>query len=291
MLASEVPFNDIAILGPGLLGASLALALREKHSVRLWARRAESVQNAQTRGLATLCTSDLSEAVVGADLVIFCTPLEVMAGIARSFAPLLGVQTIVTDVGSVKAPIAMELESIFGADRYLGSHPMAGSEQSGMDAARGDLFQGASCILTPTGQTPQSLVERLQHFWQDLGCEIHFLSAEMHDEQVALVSHLPHLLAGCLMNAVTGKCPESLALAGMGFRDSTRIASGPPEMWQGILTSNRASVLSALSHLQSQLALAERLLAASDDVGLRNFLATAKTNRDGIVRKVRYGGN
>ncbi len=212
-----------------------------------------------------------------------------MGDIARQIVPFLGEKTLVTDVGSVKAGIVMELESVFGPKRFLGSHPMAGSEQSGSSAARADLFIGAACIVTPTEKTPAAPVERITQFWKSLQCEVHCLSPGVHDQQVALISHLPHLLAGCLVNAVAD--PAAFDLAGQGFRDSTRIASGPPEMWRGILQSNRTQLLAALEALQAQISLAGQLLRADDAVGLRNFLAAAKTKRDGIIRKVRYGGN
>ena len=287
---SAVPFREIAILGPGLLGASLALALNPSARIRLWGRRENSIAEAKNRDLAAICTTDLAEAVSGADLLIFCTPLEVMGEIARQILPFLDEKCLITDVGSVTAPITLELESLFGAARFVGSHPMAGSEQSGTAAARADLFAGAACIVTPTEKTPDALVERISDFWKSLGCEIHRLSPQIHDEQVALISHLPHLLAGCLVNAVSEKNPAALPLAGMGFRDSTRIASGPPEMWTGILQSNRTPLIFALESLKAQIAHAEELLRNADDAGLREFLATAKTRRDGITRKVRYGG-
>lgn len=284
-----MPFREIAILGPGLLGASLALALNPSARIRLWGRRENSIAEAKNRDLAAICTTDLAEAVSGADLIIFCTPLEAMGTIARQILPLLDEKCVITDVGSVKAPITLELESLFGADRFVGSHPMAGSEQSGTAAARADLFDGAACIVTPTEKTSIALVERISNFWTALGCQVHSLSPQAHDEQVALISHLPHLLAGCLVNAVSETNPAALPLAGMGFRDSTRIASGPPEMWTGILQSNRTPLIFALESLKSQIAHAEELLRNDDDAGLREFLATAKTRRDGIIRKVRYG--
>ncbi len=282
-------FREIAILGPGLLGASLARALKDSSRIRLWGRRAESIAEAQQRDFAGVCTTNLDEAVTGADLVIFCTPIEVMGGIARQIVSFIGKKTMVTDVGSVKASVVMELESIFGPERFLGSHPMAGSEQSGSAAARADLFIGAACIVTPTEKTPAANVERITQFWKNLECDVHCLSPEMHDRQIAQISHLPHLLAGCLVNAVAD--PAAFDLAGQGFRDSTRIASGPPEMWQSILQSNRTQLLAALETLQAQIRLAEQLLRADEAAGLRNFLAAAKTKRDGIIRKVRYGGN
>lgn len=283
--------REIAILGPGLLGASLAMALQKTATIRLWGRRWESISEVQKTGIANLCTTDLTVAVKGADMVIFCTPIEAMGGIARQIVPFINETTLVTDVGSVKTPVVAELESIFGAERFLGSHPMAGSEQSGSAAAKQDLFIGAACILTPTEKTPGALVESLADFWKKLGCEIYSLTAEIHDRQMALISHLPHLLAGCLVNTVSANDPESFLLAGQGFRDTTRIASGPPEMWRGILQGNRVEILTALQLLQTQIGLAQKLLEADDDAGLRNFLSAAKTNRDGIIRKVRYGGN
>lgn len=291
MSTPAASFREIAILGSGLLGASLALALQKTSRIRLWGRRESSIEEAKRRDIAEICTTDLLEAVSGADLIIFCTPLEAMGEIARQILPLLGEKTAVTDVGSVKAPITLELESLFGSERFVGSHPMAGSEQSGTAAARADLFAGAACIVTPTEKTSRNLVENISAFWKAFGCEIHHLSPQIHDEQIALISHLPHLIAGCLVNAVSETNPAALPLAGMGFRDSTRIASGPPEMWRGILQSNRTQILFALEALKSQVDEAEQLLRSKNDEGLRDFLTNAKTTRDGITRKVRYGGD
>ncbi len=285
------PFREIAILGPGLLGTSLALALQETAHVRLWGRRPDSLAEARERGYSSLASNKLDDAVTGADLVIFCMPIDAMPAIARSVAPLISASSVVTDVGSVKAPVVAELEPIFGPERFLGSHPMAGSEQSGAAAARGDLFRGAVCILTPTEKTPDDLRQRVARFWENLSCEIHELTADLHDRRIALISHLPHLLAASLVNTVAGAEPDALRLAGQGFRDSTRIASGPPEMWRGILSGNKTHLLAALAALRDRIGEAEDMLNTDDDAGLRNFLTTAKTNRDGIIRKVRYGGD
>ncbi|HEX8373487.1 MAG TPA: prephenate dehydrogenase/arogenate dehydrogenase family protein, partial [Chthoniobacterales bacterium] len=215
-MSTPVPYREIAILGPGLLGASLALALKDRACVRLWGRRPESIAEAEERGIAPCCTTMLSEAVSGADLVIFATPVEVMGGIARDLLPFLSPGAAVTDVGSVKGPVVAELQPIFGAHRFLGSHPMAGSEQSGSSAARADLFTGAACILTPTKQTPPSLLEDITALWQSLNCEVHLLTPELHDRRIALISHLPHLLAACLVNTVADADPAAFPLSGQG---------------------------------------------------------------------------
>ena len=291
MSETPTPRVEIALLGPGLLGASLALALKNRARVRLWGRRNEVIAEARHLQTADLCTTHLQEAVEGADWVIFCTPVEVMESIARQILPWVGAETVVTDVGSVKKIVVDTLEPIFGPERFLGSHPMAGSEQSGLQAARADLFAGAVSIVTPSSQTPVALEKKVADFWLALGCEVHRLSPEEHDRRVALISHLPHLLAGCLVNTVVGAEPGAMALAGQGFRDTTRIASGPPEMWQGILGANRREIIEALGLLQTEIDQARDFLQRQDDAGLRNFLADAKIGRDGIVRKARYGGN
>jgi prephenate dehydrogenase len=279
----------VAILGPGLLGGSLALALRERGAARvaLWARRSEAVQEARARGCADAVSSDLAEIVRKADCVVLATPIGAMAGLARAAAPHLKPGALVTDVGSVKAPVVRELGRIFaGRARFIGSHPMAGSEQSGLDAARADLFQDAVCIVTPVADSAPGATDEATRLWTSVGASVRILGPAEHDAFVAWISHLPHLLAATLVEAVGRGCPGAFDFCGPGFRDTTRVASGPPGMWTEILGTNREAVRAAVDGLIEKLRAVSTLLASAPDAErdafMNQLLTDAKARRDAL---------
>lgn len=281
----------IAILGPGLLGGSVALALRNDAGleVRLWARRTEAVAQARAMEVAHLATSSLTEAVEGADTVLLCVPVGAMEELVRQMLPDLAPDALVTDVGSVKETVCRALTPLLrGHAHFVGSHPMAGSEKAGIEAARPDLFNGAVCILTPEpGLTTPVAIERATALWERLGCRIRSLAPVVHDQICALISHLPHLSAAALVNTVGEVCPDAFAFCGTGFRDSTRIASGLPAMWTEILLSNRKAVGESLRRFISVLEQAADQLERGDTGaahGVYHFLETAKTRRDSLQR-------
>ncbi len=276
----------IAILGPGLLGGSIALCLRVAGGfhVALWARRPEAIAEINARGCADVASTDLGTIVRDADLVVLCVPVEVMGSVARDIADFLRPQTIVTDVGSVKAAVVAELSAIFaGRARFVGSHPMAGSEFTGLAGARADLFAGAACIVTPDATGDDAAVEAVSAFWCTLGCRVVQLAPQEHDECVALVSHLPHLVAGTLVRTVAAQNPRAFAVVGPGFRDTTRVCSGPPELWVGILRQNAESVCAALDAMIAKLRDLRQTLAPFSESGVRAALTEAKTTRDQIT--------
>jgi prephenate dehydrogenase len=281
--------KSVAILGPGLLGGSIALALRDdaETNVRLWARRSEALEEARALGVADLVTGSVEEAVEGVDIVVLCVPVGAMEDLVRRALPKLSSSTLVTDVGSVKRPVCDRLAPLLSERAlFVGSHPMAGSEKAGISAARGDLFLNAVCILTPEpGRTRPAAYELAEAFWTRLGCRVRSLLPHTHDEVCALISHLPHLTAAALVQNVTAACPEAFGFCGPGFRDSTRIASGLPSMWTEILSSNRVAVAGSLRRL---IALLEPLAAQLERGGteaeavIHGFLASAKVRRDGL---------
>jgi prephenate dehydrogenase len=271
----------LAILGPGLLGGSIALAARRAGGFRIaaWARRSEAVAELEKRGLADTASTDLRPVVEGVDVVVLCVPIGSMGALARQIAPLLSPSAIVTDVGSVKAPVVAELAPIFEAHgRFVGSHPMAGSEQTGLEAARADLFDGAACIVTPDERTDPEVAATVHGFWQTLGGRVLELAPAEHDEIVALISHFPHLLAATLVNIVAEKNAAALDFSGPGFRDITRVASGPPPMWAEILNSNHVAVRAAAEAMIVKLREIVRLL--DRDAPMTEFLNQAKAQRD-----------
>lgn len=271
----------LAIIGPGLLGGSIALAARRAGGfhVAVWARRPEAVAELEKRAVAEVASSDLAVVVKDADIVVLAVPIGVMASLAQQIVPLVNPGTVVTDVGSVKAPVVEELSAIFtkGA-RFVGSHPMAGSEKTGLDAARAGLFDGAPCIVTPDANSDTAAVVTIHRFWETLGGRVLELSPGAHDEIVALVSHFPHLLAAVLVNLVTEKNASAFAFAGPGFRDTTRVASGPPEMWTEILRSNHTAVRASVEAMIEKLREIATLL--DHDASMTEILTQAKTQRD-----------
>ena len=279
--------NRIAILGPGLIGGSIALALRRLGGshVTLWARRSEAVGEVIAAGCADAATADLGAAVKDADLVVLCVPVGAMSGLAVTIATAIRSDCVVTDVGSVKAPVLAELRPIFRErGRFVGSHPMAGSEHTGLAAARADLFDGATCIVTPEPDTEAAALGEVRDFWKSIGCRVIELPAAEHDECVALVSHLPHLLAATLMNTVAQKNEHAFRVVGPGFRDSTRVASGPPAMWREILRENSAAVLPAIDALIAKLSDFRQTLAlAGDGKEIHDLLANARATRNRIT--------
>lgn len=277
----------IAILGPGLLGGSLALALKARAGARvaIWARREEAVAAVRAQGCADDASTDLEKVVTGADTVVFATPIGVMPDLARKIAPRLSGGALVTDVGSVKAPVCAQLSEIFadGPGHFVGSHPMAGSEQTGLEAARDDLFDGAVCIVTPHATAAPATVKQAAALWEAVGGQVRILAPDEHDAIVAAISHLPHLLAAVLVNVVSDTCPAAFDFCGPGFRDTTRIASGPPQMWTEILGENRAAVSHALDALIEKLRAASKVLTSGSserDQSMNQLLNQAKAQRD-----------
>src|SRR5271170_1326192 len=248
-------FGTVAILGPGLIGGSLALALAERGLAKrlmIYARSPHALDEIRTAGDDAELTQNPSEAVREADVVILCVPIEAMAGLVHEFRDALKPDALVTDVGSVKGSVDRDLAPLL-EDRalWIGSHPMAGSERGGFAAARPDLFEGATVILTPTKQTSRDAQRHAEKFWTALGSNLAILSPERHDQMVAAISHIPHLIAAALVNHAVKH--GDLDLAAGGFRDTTRVAAGSPELWSEILLANGDAVGFQLRRLISRL--------------------------------------
>ena len=276
--------RQLTILGPGLLGGSIGLAARHVKAARrivVWARRPDAVDQAWKLGAADEATESLDKAVAEAELVVLATPIGVMQGLAEKMKSAMPDGCVVTDVGSVKYPVVNVLTHVLnGKARFVGSHPMAGSEQSGIEAARRDLFQDAVCIVTPRVDTDPAALRLVFDFWKTLGCSVATLTPEMHDAIVARVSHLPHVVAAALMSVVCANGSKSLSFAGPGFKDVTRVASGTPEMWTEICLENRDEIGSALDALLDELGKARAALKNADAVELHAMLKRAKHFRD-----------
>ena len=279
-------FQKLAILGPGLLGGSIGLAARKRRvavRVVVWGRRVEAAREAVKRGVAHEMALTPADAVRGADLVVLCTTVEAMPAVAKAMRPGLKRGALVTDVGSTKYDVVRHLCVILtGRATWIGSHPMAGGEREGLRAARADLFEKATCLITPLPRSRPVAVARLAAFWEALGGRVTSLSPAQHDEVVALVSHVPHLAAAALVNLVSRRKPSALDCVGNGFRDMTRIAAGSPDMWTGIVMSNREEIRRGIKMLIEELEGLGREIANASSGELRAFLGRAKEIRNGL---------
>ena len=278
-------FQKITLIGVGLLGGSVGLAARERGvtgRVTGLVRRAESLEECVAVGAVDDATLDLPEAVADAGLVILCTPVGGMSELAKQIQPHLTPDAIITDVGSVKRPVVAAVEPVL--PRFIGSHPLCGSEKTGVAYARADLLGGAVCAVTPTDYSPADAVEAVTEFWSALGSRVVNLSAADHDAICARTSHLPHVLASALVNAVLAK-PRTGEndFLGTGFRDTTRLASGSPEMWRDIALDNAEAIAAALNELQAEVAGLKEALDARDSTVLEKFFAEGKTHRDNWI--------
>ena len=275
----------VVILGPGLLGGSLALALaRRGQTPVVWGRRREPLAFLVGESSRIRAEPDFKAAIDGAHFLVLATPLGVMPALLDRIATLasLAPHATITDVGSVKVSIVQGAERRLEGTGYsfVGSHPMAGSEASGVEAARADLFQDAKCILTPTPGTPEEALEYTREFWIGLGARIHVLGPEEHDRVVAHISHLPHALASLIVHTALAENPSWASFSGGGLRDTTRVASGEPAMWAEILLDNRSAVLEALGQAEGQFQNLRHLLEEGGIEPLQRFLLEAKRIRD-----------
>ena len=248
-------------------------------NIRVWTRES-SLERA--RAVVPSVTSDPLEAVHGADVVVFCTPVGSMRALAASICKEIPEETVVTDAASVKEGVCLEMEELLGG-RFVGSHPMAGSERSGFDAARADLFEGATCFVTPGPSTGAHVRQVVTSFWQGIGCRVKEVTPSEHDRLVARASHLPHAVAGCLVRAIDRFCPEAIHATGPGFRDTTRVAGGPAAMWAEIFQSNRGNVLAALAEFRQALDEFEGILASADPGALERELDVARRAREALL--------
>jgi len=282
-----VRFQKITIVGVGLLGGSLGLAIKRHRLARQvcgYVRRAASIRDCERIRALDFATTDLLAAVWDADLIVLCTPLAQMRSLVEQMRPALKRGAIVTDVGSVKASVVKGLESLVAKTgaHFVASHPMAGAEKTGVLAAKADLFECAMCVVTPTQRTNKVALRKVEQFWKTLGCRLLRLSPDTHDLLVSRSSHLPHAVAATLATVILDpKQPKhQAALCANGFRDTTRIASGSPEMWRDIALTNSKHLVRALDGLVSELGRFRGALKRGDSKAIARFFETAKQRRD-----------
>lgn len=288
---TTLPFNTVSILGPGLLGGSIALAVRRampQCELRLWARREEPLQAAAKAGIEHTFTN-ARKACEGADLIILATPIGAFEELARSILPAISKTAVVTDVGSVKAYVHRTTGSML-TDRgrqFIGSHPMAGTEKQGFENAFADLLKDATVVVTNPHGVAEEYEQRLEQFWQALSCKTYRMEPVNHDQTVARISHMPHIVAGlAARNATVGaiKTADLQRLASSGYRDTTRVSSGSATMWADILWENDVAVREILHRCVEDLHRLVNLLENQDKAGVQSWLEEAKETRETILR-------
>lgn len=275
--------DSLAIIGVGLIGGSIGLAARRAGGfgpVIGVGRDSAGLETARRLGCVDEITTDLTDGARRADVIIVCTPVDVIAGQVLAAAAQCKPGALITDAGSTKVAIVRAVEDSLPRDRqFVGSHPLAGSEKRGPENARADLFDNRLTLITPTDRTPPAAAERAAAFWRALGSRVLPISPEYHDEALALTSHLPHLVAA----ALAGILPREMAeLTATGFRDTTRLAASDAGLWSAILGQNSGNIARALRQLQDRLTEFETALRAGDTNTLNRLLVQAKETRDDL---------
>lgn len=275
----------ICVIGLGLLGGSISSAVRHRLpavSVVGYSHRAATRAKARRLAIATEVAEQLSEAVCDVDLVILATPIFTFAEHFAHLNKLVRRGCIITDVGSTKLlPHRWAREQLTDGALYIGSHPIAGSEQRGIEFARDDLFVDARCILTTTQGANRGALAALRRFWSDLGCFVETMAPAEHDRVFANVSHLPHVIAAGLVNASD---PHDMKSAGKGFLDSTRIASGPADVWTDVLLANADNIVAGIDRLLAELTAVRHALKAEDRQTIQTLLEEARRKRAALVK-------
>ncbi|MBJ3777186.1 prephenate/arogenate dehydrogenase family protein [Acuticoccus mangrovi] len=284
-------FQNVAIVGIGLIGSSIALALRAggfKGPIAIGDRNGDALRVASEIGLGTSYHVSAAKAVAGADMVILAVPVGSMQATGRAIAPSLQADAIVTDVGSVKGSVIEAMAgSLPQSARFVAGHPIAGSEQSGPRAGFATLFAKRWCIITPTPETDQDALDVVADMWRGFGSHIEMMDAERHDLVLSITSHLPHLIAYNLVR--TASDMESVAesevikFSAGGFRDFTRLAASDPTMWRDVFLNNRVAVLESLGRFSEDLAILQRAIRWGDGDTLYEIFERTRTVRTDVV--------
>jgi len=272
-------FKRIAIVGTGLIGGSLAMAIKEKklaNEIIGISRHKKTLALAKRNRIINKGSQDI-RILAGADLVILATPVSAILKLAKTISRIVKKDCIITDVGSTKQQIVSRLEKIF--INYVGAHPLAGSEKRSLANARADIFKNSLCILTPTKRTNPSALKKIEGFWRSLGAEVAYLSPVEHDRLLAFVSHLPHAIAFSLIASV----PKNyLKFASSGLRDTTRIAASDSVIWEDIFLSNPKNILKTIGVFEDKLSALKSAISKKDKVSLNKILRLAKNKREAL---------
>jgi len=290
-------FGRVALIGIGLIGSSLARAMRTRGlagHISIYTRRAETLRSAEALGLGDSYTGDPAEAVQGADLVVVCVPMGAYDAVGRAMSPGLAPGVIVTDVGSVKQAAIRDLGPYLpGGAHLVPGHPVAGTEHSGPEAGLADLFEGRWAILTPPPGADQAAVERVVALWQRCGSTVEIMEASHHDRVLAMTSHLPHIIAytivGTAFELEESDRAEVIKFSAGGFRDFTRIAGSDPVMWRDIFLNNRDSVLEMLQRFSEDLTALQRAIRWGEGEVLESLFRRTREIRQGVVEAHQAG--
>jgi len=269
-------FNKVAIVGVGIIGGSIGLAVKKRKLARLVigiSRHKKTIDSALTRKAIDRGFCDIS-AVQEADLVILALPVSSIIQIGREMTALIKSGVLVTDTGSTKKEVVRELEKVL--PNFVGGHPLAGSEKQGVINADGDLFRDSLCILTPTKKTSKTALNKIKNFWKVLGAQVFYLSPAKHDKYISYVSHLPHIVAFSLIYSIPR---NTLYLASGGLKDTTRIAASGDELWKDIFITNPENILVALKTFNNSLSRIRSAIIRRDTKALVKILRQARLKR------------
>jgi prephenate dehydrogenase len=274
-------YGVVTIIGVGLLGGSLALAMKARNlagTVRGVGRNPETLEKAAALGIIDSSHLESIEACHDADLVVICTPAGVVPSILDAIRPVCSETALITDVASTKAAICEHAARTWPAPlRFVGSHPMAGSEKFGPEYASAALYEGCYTILDTNPDAAEAR-ERVKTLWEAVGSKVVAIDPRLHDALVARTSHIPHIVAGCVARLVAAKA-DVTPVVGTGFRDVTRVAAGRPELWRDICLTNRAAIAEGIDALAQDLAEVQRMIAAGDADALDTFFTQAQEAR------------
>lgn len=284
-------FGKMTVIGVGLLGASLAKACKERclvDEIAGYGRSRENLEKAKRLKIIDHCPGDLDEAVSDADLIVLCTPVSTIVPLIQNMVSQVKPGALITDVGSVKDPIVHGADKLIPEGKFfVGSHPIAGGENSGLEASTANLYQGAKCIVTPTEKTDKAALEKISALWQAVGMKVMSLTTDEHDFVFGAVSHLPHIVAYALMNTLGAlKTPDNrevTAFSGAGLKDITRIASSDPVMWRDICLSNRNHSLDLIDKFQNKLEEIRSTIEKGDGEELKKEFMDANKYRLNVV--------
>jgi prephenate dehydrogenase len=272
-------FNKVAVIGTGLIGGSLALAIKRQKLAKEVvgvARHQASLELALRRKVIDRGALAL-DIIKGADLLILAAPVDTIITLRKRILKFVSRDCIVTDVGSTKESIVSLLSGCF--PNYLGSHPLAGSEKRGVLHAQAGIFKGTLCILTPTVKTRRAAMEKIQALWQRIGAKVICLSPKEHDRVLSFTSHLPHAVAFSLIDSIPD---ESLKFSASGLKDTTRIAASDALLWQGIFLTNRKNMLKAITAFDKKLSRIKSAISRNDKKKLTAILALAQKKRNSL---------
>ena len=279
-------FEQLGLIGCGLMGGSFALALKQAGLVKRvvgYSKSPSTTERARKMGVIDVEAPSALLAVAGADIVLLAVPVAATERTLKSIKHLITPQMLVMDVGSTKADVVSAARSALGSrlGSFIPAHPITGKELAGVEHADANLYRGAKVVITPTERTLTAQLHKAQLLWLALGCEVSTMSPQAHDAAFAAVSHLPHLLAFAMMHSITGQLhgEEYLQLAGPGFKDFTRIAAADAKVWRDILHANQEEVLSQLQHYRHALQAFEAALQANDTAALASMIEHASAAR------------